>query len=96
MPVTVDPQILAAYAGRYQLPDGSVVTIRVDGTRIFIRGPNKPEDEFYELYALSENQFVPLVFEAVITFYTNDNGEVDRLVVVQKQPSLTLEAKKVP
>ncbi len=93
-PFPVDPQVLAAYAGRYQLPDGSVATIRVDGTRIFIRGPNKPEDEFYELYALSENQFVPLVFEAEITFYTNDNGEVDRLVLVES--GMTYEAKKVP
>jgi CubicO group peptidase (beta-lactamase class C family) len=90
-PVLVDLQVLAAYAGRYQLPDGSVVTIRVDGTRIFIRGPNKPE---YELYARSETQFYPLEFDAEFTFYRNASGEVDRLDMVQFGE--TLEAKKVP
>lgn len=34
-PVPVDPQVLAADAGRYQFDDFNVI-IRVDGTRIFI------------------------------------------------------------
>jgi CubicO group peptidase (beta-lactamase class C family) len=51
-PFPVDPQVLAAYAGRYQDSDGGIVTIRVDNTRIFVLPPNKPE---YELIASSEN-----------------------------------------
>ena len=96
-PVSIDPQVLASYAGRYQLPGISqevkevVVTIRVDGTRIFIQAPNKPE---YELLARSENQFYPRAFDAEITFYKNASGEVDRLVLVQSGE--TFEAKKVP
>ncbi|NTU55089.1 MAG: serine hydrolase [Anaerolineales bacterium] len=90
-PVQIDPQVLAAYAGRYQFSNDIVVTIRVDGTRIFIQAPNQPE---YELYALSENQFYPRVFEAEITFYKNDGGEVDRMVMLQS--GVTSEAKKVP
>ena len=89
-PVLVDPQVLTAYAGRYQFSD-IVVTIRVDGTRIFIQAPKQPE---YELYARAENQFHPLVFEAEITFYKNASGKVDRLVMVQN--SERFEAKKVP
>jgi D-alanyl-D-alanine-carboxypeptidase/D-alanyl-D-alanine-endopeptidase len=95
----VDPQLLAEYAGRYQFLDGSVVTIGADGTRIFIQGPNQldlskqPPLEF-ELSALSNNQFHPFLFEAEITFYKNDNGEVDRLVRLQN--GVTTEAKKVP
>jgi len=96
-PVSIDPQVLAAYAGKYQLPGISqevkevVVTIRVDGTRIFIQAPNKPE---YELLARSENQFYPRAFDAEITFYKNASGEVDRLVLVESGE--TFEAKKVP
>jgi len=96
-PVSIDPQVLAAYAGRYQLPGISqevkevVVTIRVDGTRIFIQAPNKPE---YELLARSENQFYPREFDAEITFYKNASGKVDRLVLVESGE--TFEAKKVP
>ena len=95
----VDPQVLAEYAGRYQFPDGSVVTIGVDGTRIFIQGPNllelpgQPPLEI-ELSARSNNQFHPFLLEAEITFYRNDSGEVDRLVMLQN--GVTTEAKKVP
>ena len=67
------------------------MTIRVDGTRIFIQAPNKPE---YELLARSENQFYPRAFDAEITFYKNASGEVDRLVLVESGE--TFEAKKVP
>jgi CubicO group peptidase (beta-lactamase class C family) len=89
--VSIDPQVLAAYAGKYQFPDGVIMTIRVDGTRIFIQAPNRPE---YELYALSENQFYPREFDAVCTFYRNDKGEVDRMVLLESGE--TYEAKKVP
>jgi len=67
------------------------VTIRVVGTRIFLQAPNRPE---YELFARSENQFYPLVFEAEITFYRNASDEVDRLTLLQSGE--TYEAKKVP
>jgi len=95
----VDPQVLTEYAGRYQFLDGSVVTIGVDGTRIFIQGPNQldlpgqPPLEI-ELSARSNNQFHPFLFEAEITFYKNDSGEVDRMVRLQN--GVTTEAKKVP
>jgi len=90
-PILVDPQVLATYAGKYQFPDGPVVTIRVEGTRIFTQTPNQPE---YELLARTENQFYPREFEAEITFYRNEEGEVDRMTVLESGE--TLEAKKVP
>ena len=95
--VQVDPQVLASYAGRYQLPDGNIVTVRVDGTRIFIPVPGEPE---YELFASSESHFYLPVSEQEassaleIAFYRNDRGEVDRLVGVLE--GVTYEAKKVP
>jgi CubicO group peptidase (beta-lactamase class C family) len=88
-PFPVDPQVLAEYAGRYQFSDGVIVTVRVDGTRLFLQAPNEPE---YEPFASSKNQFY--VGNAEITFYRNDSGEVDRQVVVSFGE--THEAKKVP
>ena len=90
--VPVDPQVLAAYAGKYQLPDGVIVTIRVDGARIFIQVPNQGE---YELLARSENQFYPPVGAGELTFYKNASGEVDRMAVVTGEGK-TIEGKKVP
>jgi len=91
--VPVDPQVLAAYAGKYQFPDGVIVTIRVDGARIFIQVPNQGE---YELFARSENQFYPSVGAGgEVTFYKNAIGEVDRMAVVTGEGE-TIEGQKVP
>jgi CubicO group peptidase (beta-lactamase class C family) len=87
-PFPVDPQVLAAYAGRYQLGD-FVVTIRVDGARIYLRG-----DQESEMIAISENQFYLPEANAEITFHRNDRGDVDRMEVVGHGE--TLEAKRVP
>jgi CubicO group peptidase (beta-lactamase class C family) len=90
-PVPVDPQVLAAYAGRYQASDDGIFTIRVDGARIFMQPPFGGE---YELIASSETQFYPRDLVAEITFFKNDSGKVDRMVYVES--GVTVEAKKVP
>jgi CubicO group peptidase (beta-lactamase class C family) len=72
-PVPVEPNVLAAYAGRYQ-SDGFDVTIRVDGARLYIR---LPTDQEFHLIAISENQFYIRELYAEIAFYRNDGGEVD-------------------
>ncbi len=90
-PFPVDPKVLATYAGRYQVSDGYIVTIRVDGTRIFAQATDQAE---FELLARSENQLYPRAFDAEFTFCRNDRGEVDRVVGVVLGD--TLEATKVP
>jgi CubicO group peptidase (beta-lactamase class C family) len=90
-PFQVNPQVLAAYAGRYQDSEGRILTISVEGMRIFIQAPNQTS---YELFARSEDQFCLLVADGEFTFYRNDSGEVERLVVVQFGE--TWEGEKVP
>jgi CubicO group peptidase (beta-lactamase class C family) len=89
--VQVDPKVLASYAGRYQLPDGNIAAIHVDGSRIFIQLPGEPE---HELFASSENHFYLPVSDLEITFYRNDIGEVDQVVGVIG--GVMYEARKVP
>jgi CubicO group peptidase (beta-lactamase class C family) len=85
-PVPVDPQVLAAYAGRYQTVDGLIVTIRVDGARIFLHIPNTPGyEQFageYELLACSEDHFYVRGSDFEATFHGNESGEVDRMQAV--------------
>jgi CubicO group peptidase (beta-lactamase class C family) len=90
-PVTVDPQVLAAYAGRYQVSDGIIGMIRIDGSRIFVQIPSSGE---LELMASSDSQFYLQGANAEITFYKNPSGEVDRLVYAENGE--TYEAKKLP
>jgi len=97
--VPVDPQVLAAYAGRYQIPSGPVVTICVDGTRISLQVPNEPgSGEFagvYELLAGSEDHFHLGVSDFEVTFHRNDGAEVDRMLSVLGGRSLG-EWERVP
>jgi CubicO group peptidase (beta-lactamase class C family) len=88
--VPVDPNVLAAYAGRYQFDDFDMM-IRIDGARIYFGVPGSGEAE---LIAISENQFYLGEAYAEFTFYKNDSGEVDRMVMLQS--GVTTEAKKVP
>ncbi|HSR48682.1 MAG TPA: serine hydrolase [Anaerolineales bacterium] len=85
------PKDVASYAGGYQLPDGSIVTIRVDGTHIFLQLPGEPE---YEIFAGSESHFFLPVSDLEITFYRNDRGEVDR--AVGTVGGVAYEGMKVP
>jgi len=93
----VDPQVLAAYAGRYHHPNGIDLTIRIDGTRVFVQIPNEPGYESvageYELFASSQDRFSALM-GTEITFGRNASGEVDRLVYVEN--GVTIEVKKIP
>jgi poly(3-hydroxybutyrate) depolymerase len=92
--VPVDPQVLAAYAGRYWLrePNGGVNgIIRIDGACVFLQVPSRQEE--YELFPISEDQFY-IWGGTIITFYRNASGEVDRAVYVLS--GVAYEAKKVP
>jgi len=97
-PFPVDAQVLVAYAGKYQVLNDLVATIRVDGTRIFVQLPNEPVYEVLagenELFAGSEDRFYLGATYIEFTFYRNDNGEVDRVVLAAEGKAL--EAKKVP
>jgi serine-type D-Ala-D-Ala carboxypeptidase/endopeptidase len=88
--VSVDPNVLAAYVGRYQSDDFNM-TIRLDGAHIYLGVPGSGEAE---LIAISESQFYLEEPHAEITFYRNDRGEVDRIVGVVLGE--TLEATRIP
>jgi hypothetical protein len=97
-PVSVDPQILDAYAGRYQTSDGLVVTIRVDGARIFLQIPRAPGYEPFagehELQAITDDRFYLRGADFEIAFFRNDRGGVDRMeAVVQGE---TYDATRIP
>jgi CubicO group peptidase (beta-lactamase class C family) len=97
-PVPVDPLILAAYAGRYQVSNGLVVTVRVEGARIFLQIPNAPGYEQsageHELLAITEDRFFLRGADFEIAFLSNYGGEVDRMeAVVQGE---VYEATRIP
>jgi mono/diheme cytochrome c family protein len=86
----VDAKTYDAYAGRYQLPTGAVVTVARDGDRLFIQQQGRPKRE---LLPESEAKFYIREFEASYTFVKNAGGEVAEMVY--EFDDTTLRAKRL-
>ena len=69
--VAVDPAILTAYVGRYELDPNFVLTVRADGNRLFVQATGQSE---FEAFAESETDFFYRVVDAQITFDRPDIG----------------------
>ena len=75
--VSVDPAMLAAYQGVYEMSPKFSLTIRAEDGRLFIRGTGQPE---FELFAESENRFFMRFVDAQGMFLRDKDGAVDRLL----------------
>lgn len=78
--IDVDPQILAAYAGRYELDPNFALTIRAEGNRLFVQGTGQAE---IEAFAESETDFFARAVDAQITFDRPENGVTPSLTLHQ-------------
>ena len=78
--VTVDPKILATYAGEYQLAPEFVINVTVDGAHIYAQASGQPR---VELFAESETEFFLKVAETQVSFVKDDTGKITHLVLHQ-------------
>ncbi len=78
--ITLDPHILAAYVGRYELDPNFALTFRVDGNRLFVQATGQAE---IEAFAESETEFFARVVDAQVTFDRPENGVAQSLVLHQ-------------
>lgn len=78
--IQVSPQVLAKYAGTYELGPGVDVTITVDGGRLMTQITGQPK---FELFAESETKFFLKVVEAQVEFFVDTSGAVTHIVVHQ-------------
>lgn len=80
-PVHVDPLLLEQYVGRYRLSASYVLTILVDGGRLYVRAPNRGARL---LLPASETEFIEVESGLRITFRIRaDTRRVDHLVFEQ-------------
>jgi D-alanyl-D-alanine-carboxypeptidase/D-alanyl-D-alanine-endopeptidase len=75
--VSVDPAVLAAYEGTYQLAPNFALVIRAEDGRLFVRATGQNE---FELFPESDNRFFMRLVDAQGTFLRNKDGAVDRLL----------------
>jgi hypothetical protein len=86
----LDPKILDAYVGEYQVGQGMNFTIMREGDKLFAVAPGFGKNE---LTPDSDNRFTISMIGAQFTFSRNEKGEVSELTIeVNRQ---TIRAKKI-
>src|SRR5262245_19230145 len=86
----LDPKLLDAYVGEYQVGPGINFTIMREGGKLFAAAPSFGKNE---LYLDFEDRFTVSMMGALRTFTRNEKGEVSELTIeVNNQ---TIRAKKV-
>jgi CubicO group peptidase (beta-lactamase class C family) len=78
--IQVSPQVLAKYAGTYELGPGVDVTMTVEGGRLMTQITGQPK---FELFAESETKFFLKVVEAQVEFFKDASGAVAHLAIHQ-------------
>jgi len=78
--VSVDPKILAQYAGTYALAPNFDLVFTVENGQLMTQASGQPK---FPVYAESETSFFLTVVEAQVEFFKNDQGKVTHLVLHQ-------------
>lgn len=78
--ITVDPQLLEQYVGRYQLAPAAIVTVTRDGSHLFAQLTGQPR---FEVFPEGPKDFFLKVVDAQITFETGGDGKAQALVLHQ-------------
>jgi hypothetical protein len=85
----VDPEVYDAYAGRYEIAPGLVLSVRREGDRLLGQATGQGEAE---LFPESETKFFLKVVDAQVTFM-KEEGKVTHLVL--KQGGRETQAKRL-
>jgi ketosteroid isomerase-like protein len=86
--VTVDPDVLAAYAGTYQIEDGGKLVLRVDNGKLVgtMSNPFGTNDGI-AFVPLSATRFALFGGASVATFVRSPRGEVEEIVLTSDAPA---------
>jgi CubicO group peptidase (beta-lactamase class C family) len=78
--VSVDPKILAGYAGTYEIGPNFDLVVTVEDGRLVTQATNQPK---FPLLAESDTKFFPIAFEAQLEFVKDDQGKVTHVILHQ-------------
>jgi CubicO group peptidase (beta-lactamase class C family) len=88
--IKVDPKILDAYVGKYELRPGVVLTVTRDGDKLMTELTGQPQ---VQIYPESETKFFLKVVDAQLTFLKADDSPVSAVILHQGGRDQT--AKKI-
>jgi len=78
--VKVDPKLLDAYVGQYEVKPGVILTVTKEADRLMAQLTGQPK---FDIFPESQNKFFLKVVEAQITFVKDDKGQVSHLILHQ-------------
>jgi CubicO group peptidase (beta-lactamase class C family) len=78
--IKIDPKILDAYVGQYELRPDFIITMTREGDSLMTQATGQPK---FELFPESETRFFLKVVEAQVTFVKDDKGTVTHLILHQ-------------
>jgi len=93
----VDKDLYGLYAGKYEYPQGMIMTISQEDDRLFAQMTGQPK---FEIFPRSENEFFWKVVDAQITFHLDESGKITHAMHFQggqnlKVPRIEEEAPAV-
>jgi CubicO group peptidase (beta-lactamase class C family) len=91
--VNIPPSVFEAYEGRYELEDGSILTLAKEGDRLMIEHPNAPEK--MQLFPESMAKFFLKTADVQVQFHPEKDGYVERLTVVAEGETIKGKRSKV-
>jgi CubicO group peptidase (beta-lactamase class C family) len=78
--IKIDPKILDAYVGQYELAPNFILTMTREGDSLMSQATGQPK---FELFPESETKFFVKAFDAQATFVKDDKGVVTHLILHQ-------------
>jgi CubicO group peptidase (beta-lactamase class C family) len=75
----IPPSVFEAYEGRYDLEDGTILTLTKDGDRLMVEHPNAPGK--MQLFPESMAKFFLKTADVQVHFHPEKDGYVERLTV---------------
>jgi CubicO group peptidase (beta-lactamase class C family) len=87
----IDNSVLSKYEGQFQLAPSFIITIRVDGNKIFAQATGQSE---FEIFPSSETKFYYKVVNAQIEFVKNDESNFNKLILYQNNREMPAERIK--
>lgn len=89
--ITVSPDVLQKYVGKYELAPGAVFTVSVDDGKLMVGLTGQPT---FQVFARSETEWYYKVVKATLTFELDEKGACNSLVLFQS--GIKQKATRIP
>jgi CubicO group peptidase (beta-lactamase class C family) len=88
--VSVDRELYKLYSGKYNLGNNMILDVTSENDHIYVQATNQPR---FEMYPVSDQEFVLQEANSKVTFYPADGGKVKKLAL--KMGDRSMEGERI-